>query len=249
MTSKVWGSKTKNRRVWDCQTQKLLLSRNTINRAQRWPVKWENIFANHVSDQGLVSRIYEELLQLNTQPPPPNNPIKKWSKGLNVICKWPTNTWKDAQHLSLSEECKSKSQHFTWHLLGKFYKKKRKKQVMRIQRKLKPLRTAGGAVPRPHQYGKQYEGPSESKTTTRPCNPASRHTSRGTKSRVWRRMCPPTFTVSISTVAKEKRRPKCPLTHEWTKCGRCVNQNTIQSLKRKETLSHATTWMILEDMC
>ena len=27
------------------------------------PIKWENIFANHLSDMGIVSRIYKELLQ------------------------------------------------------------------------------------------------------------------------------------------------------------------------------------------
>lgn len=54
------------------------VAKDTINGVKRQCTEWEQIFANHTSDEGLISRTYKELLQQKA-----NNPIQKWANDLN----------------------------------------------------------------------------------------------------------------------------------------------------------------------
>ena len=52
-------------------------AKETISKVKRQPSEWEKIIANETTDNGLISKIYKQLIQVNTRK---TNPIKKWEK-------------------------------------------------------------------------------------------------------------------------------------------------------------------------
>ena len=67
---------------WDLiKLKNFWTAKETISKVKRRSSEWEKIRANETTDKGLISKIYKELIQLNTRKT--NNPIKKWGKDLN----------------------------------------------------------------------------------------------------------------------------------------------------------------------
>ena len=54
-----------------------MYNKETISKTKRHPTEWEKIFANYVTNKGLISKIYTHLIRLNNNNKP-DNPIEKW---------------------------------------------------------------------------------------------------------------------------------------------------------------------------
>ena len=56
-------------------------TKETISKVKWQPSEWEKIIANEATDKKLISKIYKQLMQLNSRKT--KDPIKKWAKELN----------------------------------------------------------------------------------------------------------------------------------------------------------------------
>ena len=56
-------------------------TKETISKVKRQPSEWEKTIANEVTDKQLISKIYKQLMQLNSRKI--KDPIKKWAQELN----------------------------------------------------------------------------------------------------------------------------------------------------------------------
>ena len=50
-------------------------AKETIDKMKGQHIEWEKIFENDITEKGLISKIYKQLIQLNSKKT--NNPIKK----------------------------------------------------------------------------------------------------------------------------------------------------------------------------
>ena len=55
--------------------------KETISKVKRQSSEWEIIIANEATDKELISKIYKQLMKLNSRKI--NDTIKKWAKELN----------------------------------------------------------------------------------------------------------------------------------------------------------------------
>ena len=53
---------------WDpIKLKSFCTAKETISKVKRQPSEWEKIIANETTDKGLISKIYKQLIQLNTR--------------------------------------------------------------------------------------------------------------------------------------------------------------------------------------
>ena len=67
--------------TWDyIKLKSFCTVKKTINKMKRPPTEWEKLFANYVSDKGLIFEICKELIQCHFKKT--NSPIQKWAEDL-----------------------------------------------------------------------------------------------------------------------------------------------------------------------
>ena len=77
--------KTKINKWFLLKLKSLCTAKETINKMKRQPTDWEKIFANEVTNKRLVSKIYKQLMILNSIKT--NSPINKWAEDLDTSPK------------------------------------------------------------------------------------------------------------------------------------------------------------------
>ena len=67
---------------WDLTKLKsFCTAKENTNKMKRQPMEWEKIFANDVTNKGLISKIYKQLMQLNIKKKKTRLP---WCSGLRI---------------------------------------------------------------------------------------------------------------------------------------------------------------------
>ena len=76
---------------WNLIKLKSFCTAKGTGKVKRQPSEWEKIVANETTNRGLISKMYKQLIQLNTRKT--NNPIKRWGKDLNRHFSKKTYRW------------------------------------------------------------------------------------------------------------------------------------------------------------
>ena len=75
----LWARETKEKiNKWDyIKLKSFCTAKEIINKMKRQCTEWENTLINDTSHKGLITKIYKELITLNTKKPPKQSNLKK----------------------------------------------------------------------------------------------------------------------------------------------------------------------------
>ena len=163
-------------------------------------------------------------------------------------CRWPKDTWKDAQHQSSSGKYESKLQWDTISYLSEWLKLATQEttDVGKDAEKGEPSYTVGGNAIWYSHSGKQYGGSLKKKKIELPYNPAIAVLGtylKNTKILIQRDTHTLMFIAVLSTIAKLWKQPKCPSTDEWNKKTWC-SAWVAQSVKHLTSAQVMISWFV-----
>ena len=103
-----WSNGNKNKNTWDLiKLKRFCTPKETINKVKRQSSEGEKIIANETTDKWPTSKIYKQLIHLNTRKT--NKPINKWAEDLNRHFSKEDRQMAN-KHMKSVEKCKSKLQ-------------------------------------------------------------------------------------------------------------------------------------------
>ena len=161
-----------------------------------------------------------------------------------------TNTWKDAQHRSLLEKCKSKPQ---WDITshGSEWPSSKSPQIVNpgegVEKK-ECFCTVCGNVNWYSHYGRWYGDSLKKLGTKPPYDPAIALLGiYPEETKIERDTCIPLFVAVLFTIARTWKQPRCPSRDEWMDKLWCIyTMEYYSAIKRNAFESVLMRWLNLE---